>query len=350
VSAVATDVTLSVADARSLACDLFVASDAPADHAALVADHLVESSLVGAHSHGMIRIPQYLDQIAGGDIDPRASPVIERSMGALTVIDGRCGFGQVAMQRAVNELARGVPSGVAVAVVRRAGHAGRIGAYVEALARSGIASVAFCSTPVAGHYVAPFGGKEGRFGTNPIAYAFPTAADPIVADFSTSAISEGKVRYLRNKGLRIAPGALRLPDGTPTADPDALYGEPAALLQPLGGDHFGYKGSMLAMLVELFTSIVIGDDPLTPDRKGNTVTLIAFAVAELSPALASRLASYVRSCVPTNGRTVVVPGDRENESRERREIEIDAHTWAEISLRARGAGVSLPVERGRGFA
>ena len=118
-----------------------------------------------------------------------------------------------------------------------------------------------CSGPRSGHWVAPFGGLEGRLSPNPIAFACPVAeGPPLTGDFSTSVVPEGVVRSLRNRGARTPEGALRDAAGRPTTDPAVLYGEPRGALQPLGGD-FGYRGTALALMVELLAAL--------PDRRRN---------------------------------------------------------------------------------
>src|SRR5439155_989554 len=95
---------------------------------------------------------------------------------------------------------------------------------------------------VARHLVATFGGIDGRLATNPIAFAIPNGPTPVVADFSTSAMPEGKLRVARNVGGRLPPGVLQDPFGNATDDPGVLYGKPRGTLLPLGGPTFGHKG------------------------------------------------------------------------------------------------------------
>jgi LDH2 family malate/lactate/ureidoglycolate dehydrogenase len=152
---------------------------ARSEHAGVVADHLVEADAMGLHSHGVIRIPQYLDDIVQGGIDPASRPRVEQRTPGRSHVDGACGFGQVAaavMTREAVRLAGGV--GIGFVTGRNMGHTGRIGADAEAMACAGCLGLAVCSGPRAGHWVAPFGGIEGRLATNPVAYAFPLADAP----------------------------------------------------------------------------------------------------------------------------------------------------------------------------
>src|SRR5262249_62146040 len=124
-----------------------------------------------------------------------------------------------------------------------------LGAYVQQAAECGLIAIATCNSPIAGHFVIPWGGKQGRLATNPIAYAVPTGGDPILADFATSVAPEGKVRWYRNAGLPLPPGRIQDADGVPSTDPDAFYGPARGGLLPLGGP-VGSQASALGLLRE----------------------------------------------------------------------------------------------------
>src|SRR5919201_1210577 len=215
---------MDAGDAEALATALFRAAGAPEANARVVAGHLVESELLGLSSHGLLRVAQYLEEVASGETDPAAVPSIKRRAGARAAVDGHRSFGQVAARAGADEAVRiASAEGVAFVTVRHTAHAGRIGAYVERIARSGLVGVAFCSGPRPGHRVAPFGGVDARLATNPIAYAVPTAGEPIVADFSTSTVPEGVVRRLREVGLPAPERTLQNAEGRPVVDAGALY-------------------------------------------------------------------------------------------------------------------------------
>jgi uncharacterized oxidoreductase len=234
-------------------------------------------------------------------------------------------------------------NGMAIVALRKAGHLGRIGAYVEALARQGLVAIAFCSVPTRFHNVAWFGAREGRLGTNPIAYAFPTGDIPVVADFSTSAIPEGRVRFLRNQGLPAPPGVLHDARGLPTTDPKVLYAPDAGTLQPLGGESLGHKGSALGMLVEVMGTLVAGEDADDPNRDNN-LTVIAFAPPAGFDARAAMLVDYVHAAAPIDPeRPPLVPGEPEARARDANtHVLVDAPTWAAIVERANAKGVPQP--------
>ena len=336
---------VDVAQAASLAANLLVGAGASESAAQIVAGHLVESDLVGVPSHGLMRVPQYLAEIAAGEIDPAAAPSRERVSRARIWVEGNRSFGQVAASFAVEEAAQAAAAaGVAVVTVRHAGHAGRIGAYVERLAGAGFFGLALCGGPRSGHWVAPFGGMEGRLATNPIAYAFPALDGPVVADFSTSAVPEGVVRRLRELGLTAPEGVLQDAAGRPTTEPGVLYAEPRGTILPLGGGHFGHKGFALGLLVEAMATLLAEDETADETRYGNNLALVAIATDGGFEARASRLAEYVRSSRPADpARPVLMPGDPERRAREAAHgVPIDCATWRMLAALAHERGVALP--------
>ena len=204
---------------------IFQTVDTPAQTADQVAASLVLSNLAGHDSHGVVRVVQYLNAIASGQLDPRAEPSIAQETPVVTLVDAHGGFGQLAarfaMQAAI-EKAR--DQGLAASSLVDCGHVGRLGEWVEMAARAGLIGLAFCNGGGGRGIVAPFGGTARLLGTNPIAAAIPLAQrPPIVLDFATSAAAEGKVRIARNSGKPIPEGWILDKHGNPSTDPDDLY-------------------------------------------------------------------------------------------------------------------------------
>jgi uncharacterized oxidoreductase len=336
-------------DLRRLAASLFVAHGASGENAAAVADHLVESDLGAVHSHGLIRVPQYIREIKEGELDPAATPLVESEAGARVSLDGRRAFGQVAATAAVDAAGEAVrAAGVAVVTVRRAGHAGRIGAYTEALARAGHVALAFCSGPRSGHRVVPYGGTEGRLATNPISYAYPAEPEPVVADFSTSAAPEGHIRVLRDRGVSAPADVLQTAEGSATTDPWVLYREPLGTLLPLGGTTFGHKGYGLAVLVEAMATLLAGEDTTDERRSGNNLALVAVATDVGFAERAVRLGNYLRSSRPIDpARPVLLPGDRERLARRASgAVSVDTTTWSALVALAAEHRLDVPAPLG----
>jgi uncharacterized oxidoreductase len=332
--------------ALELSSALLKAIGAPPPAARLVSEHLVEASRLGIHSHGLIRLPQYVGEVAAGIINPAATAVETKRQGARAEVDGRTAFGQVAAGAAVEVAAEIATSwvGAAVVTVKRAGHVGRIGAFTEMLARRGLVGLAFASGSREGHRVAPVGAREGRLATNPLSWAVPTKDEPIVADFATSATTEGHVRWMLKQGGAVQEG-LRDSSGRHTTDPAALYGHPPGFIVPLGGDRSGHKGYALGLLVEVLATTLARDLPTDEKRAGNNLALVAIAVDDDFLRRASVLADYVRSAAPIReGAPILLPGEPE-----RRRLAaggpvlVDRATWAEIVAQAEVAGIPLPA-------
>ncbi|MGP4953737.1 Ldh family oxidoreductase, partial [Psychrobacter sp. T6-1] len=155
---------------------------------------LVAANLTGHDSHGVIRVPRYVAWLRDGELVADRAPEVLIDGGAFALVDAQYGFGQTAGPFATDlGIAKAREHGVSVIALRHAGHLGRIGEWAERAAAAGLISVHFVN--VAGSLlVAPFGSVERRFSTNPIAAAFPLPGrDPIVLDFATSAVAEGKV-------------------------------------------------------------------------------------------------------------------------------------------------------------
>lgn len=322
---------------------IFQACGVPADEALIVAENLVETTLLGFDSHGVVRIPQYVDAILDGQSDGAIKPggeiTIENDRGSTAVVDCGCNFGQVGGVRAM-ELAikKATEHGISCVMVKNCNHAGRLGAFTQMAAEAGMVALATCNSPKHGHWVAPFGGKEGRLATNPFAFSAPTKGDPVVFDMSTSAISEGAVRLCHNKGIPAPADCINDAQGQTTTDPNDFYAEPKGTIKPFGGSA-GYKGTGLGLMVEMLSGTLKGDLITDGNIIGNGLCLIVINIAnfvepERFDELANSLVEYVRSSAPVDESTKVqVPGEPNfTIRRDRLEngIEIDDSNWNQI--------------------
>ena len=307
-----------------------------------VAESLVEANLRGHDSHGVRRLAPYLQFVRDGHVDPAAQPEVTRRQGAIAIVDGCRGFGQLAARLAVVELlglAR--DHGVGAVVIRRGNHVGRLGEYVEALAGEGLVALAFCNSDPT---VAPFGGRERRLGTNPLAWAAPRRppAEPLVMDWATSATAEGKLAIARALGETAPEGALVDAAGVPSLDPEAFY-DGGALL-PFGA----HKGSGLSVMIELVGGVLsgVGVSSLDGHDEGNGTVLVALDVEAFVPreefeAQAEAFCAELAATAPAQGfDEVLVPGEIERRTRARRAhegIPIPAATWSELESLKGGA-------------
>ena len=342
------DVAVDNAGLGALSRQMLVAAGASEESAALVTDHLQTADAMGVHSHGIIRLPQYLDEIAAGEIDPHAEPTVRTPYATHLAFDGGRGFGQVVGERMATECARIAQTvGTAFATGRNMGHTGRIGAYAETLAAAGCVGIVTCSGPASGHWVAPFGGRAGRLATNPIAYAYPVESGaPAASDFSTSVLPEGAIRRLHNYRREAPEGALRDASGTPTLDPAELYASPPGALQPMGGA-VGYRGTALAILVEVLAGLLAGDETTDESRVGSNLAMLAIIADKGFVDRAERMRDHIASSPPIRqDQPVLLPGQREEASRAKgaATTRIDRTTWNRI-VELAGGRFALPASQ-----
>jgi LDH2 family malate/lactate/ureidoglycolate dehydrogenase len=344
-------VTIDYQLLNQLISDVFEACGAPEDEAVTVAEHLVTANLMGYDTHGVIRVPQYLEGVAKGAIVPGASITIGRETETTGVVDCNWNFGQVGGRRAMEiAIEKARKHHVATVVVRRANHAGRLGAYTQQAAEAGMLAIGVCNSPIHGHFVLPWGGTEGRLATNPISFAIPSNSNgPILADFSTAESSEGAIRLHRNLGKPLPPGWIVDSAGMPTNDPADFYGPPQGAILPFGGPR-GYRGFALSVLVEVLGGIMSGSSTLMK-QPGNGLGFIvvdtrAFMPLQNFEALVQEMREYIKSSPPAPGcDEVMLPGEpdyRNMRARRRDGIPIDDNTWEQIVAAGSRIGVEFP--------
>jgi LDH2 family malate/lactate/ureidoglycolate dehydrogenase len=328
---------------HALLTDVLTAVGAPADVAADVAASLVASNARGVDSHGAMRLPEYLDYVRSGLIDPSARPAVSVD-GAVVHVAGRRAFGQLAARAGTLmavDAAR--EHGIALAVVSEVKHVGRVGEYVELCAERSCIGLAFCNGGPPGGLVAPFGGRGRALGTNPLAYAFPVEGrPPVVADFSTSAVAEGKIRLYGEDGLPLPADWIVDADGRPSRHAADLYAGGAIL--PAAG----HKGFALGILVEVLGGVLAGEGcACAGDDPGNGVVLMVVDPGDAFPAGAARAVAAIEAAEPADGfERVLVPGAPELATmavREAEGIPIPAVTWSALVAAARSVGVEPPL-------
>ena len=306
---------------------LFVAAGTPEQEARIVSQHLVESSLMGHDSHGVMRIPEYLELIETGRVIPGGEITVRETSPSTAIIDCGGNFGQVGGRAAVDDaITRATEHQVATVITSNCNHVGRLGAYVQRAADQQMLAIATCNSPVHGHFVLPHGGREGRLATNPLAYGVPTEGDPIVADFATSVAPEGKIRYYRNIGTPLPDGWILDAEGNASNDADDFYGPPRGGILPLGAAA-GHKGYALSLLVEILGSALAGNECDDPGNAGNGICLIvinpaAFSGQQLFRQLAGTTGRYMKTSPPAPGfEEVLVPGELEFRTLRKRQQE-----------------------------
>ncbi|MBS3989984.1 MAG: Ldh family oxidoreductase [Dethiobacter sp.] len=258
-------------------CDCLTALGMQAKDATLLADSLVQTSLWGIDSHGVARLPHYLERLSRGSIvaDPAIS--VERTGPCTARMNGGHGHGIIVAHRASRlaaELAR--ENGIGAVGVSDSSHCGAIALYTRPAASEGLVALAFTH---ADRIAAPHGGTRPFFGTNPISIAFPRAdGEPVCLDMATTSIPWNRVMNARREGHPLPHGTALDTDGHPTTD-----AEEARALVPVGGTEYGYKGYGLALMIDLLCGPLNGNPygPLIPgmfDRMDEHRRLGAFFI------------------------------------------------------------------------
>ncbi|MGI9493314.1 MAG: malate/lactate/ureidoglycolate dehydrogenase [Geminicoccaceae bacterium] len=334
---------------------IFEASGSSSEEAKKVARRLVDANLTGHDSHGVIRIPQYIDAVKDGSLQPNRQAKVMSDSGAVVVLDGQFGYGQIVGEQTIDAaIEKARLHGIGMATLRNAGHLGRIGDWAARAAALGMTSLNFVNAIGHQPIVVPHGGAEPRGSTNPIAIGVPVEGeDPIILDFATSAVAEGKVRVARNKGTYLPPDCLLDADGQPTTDPTTLYGEPRSHLLPFGGAVTGHKGGGLWLMADLLAGgLSIGGCAREPEEKlelcSNMLSIAInpeqFADSNAINAEVKRYIAFIKSSRPRDPKKpVMLPGDPERKAMAERSadgINVDPETWAQIAQAGQAVGVS----------
>jgi len=333
---------------------IVAAGGSDAREAKLVAENLVAANLTGHDSHGIGMIPRYVESLQEGGLQTNRHPLVKFDGGALVALDGQAGYGQViGLEATAIAIERAKAHGVCVMALANSHHLCRIGQWAEQAVAADLVSISFVNV-ISRSIVAPFGGSDARFGTNPCTIGIPLAGQPpFILDMATSGVAQGKVRVARNKGEKLPAGLLLDDKGHPTLE--ARFG----VIEPFGAlTTFGlHKGYGLAVVCELLGGALAGGGTShTADRSKkrvlNGMLTILIDPRKLGTAAvfereARAFVEWVKQSPPAPGvDRVRIAGEPERETRARREkdgIAVDAATWQEI--RAAGAKVGVDAKR-----
>jgi len=245
------DKTYSPDALRELAAAILVRHDTSEANAASVAEALVAAQIDGHAGHGLSRVSSYAGQSHSGKVDGHAQPAAMDVGSAAIRIDGANGFAFPALDLARAEIGRKVAeTGIVIAGITRSHHFGAAGRHVELLAEKGLIGLVMGNSPKA---IAPWGGKSGVFGTNPIAFAAPRSGGdaPLLIDLSLSKVARGKIMVASKSGDPIPEGWALDADGNPTTDAKAALG---GTMIPMGDA----KGAALVLMVEILAAALTG--------------------------------------------------------------------------------------------
>jgi hydroxycarboxylate dehydrogenase B len=353
---------IAAAELEATIVAIFEAAGCAAEEAGLIARELVGANLAGHDSHGVVRVPMYVDWLGKGFVRAGQQADVVTDGGAFALLDGNRGFGQtIATQAVALGVERAKAAGTCIVALRNAGHIGRVGAYAETALQAGLISIHFVNVK-GSPLVAPFGAVERRFSTAPFAIGLPIPQRPVVLDFATSLVAEGKVQVASYGGKPLPPDALIGPDARPTDDPHALYGEygPTDIRSSAGGTGairaFGdHKGSGLALMCELLAGAFTGggcSGPVVGERRGIANGMLSIY---LSPAhfgtqaeferAANDYLDWVLAAHPIDpAAPVLAPGEPEARNRAARladGVPLPANTWGAIRRTAESLGLRL---------
>ncbi|MFH8696083.1 Ldh family oxidoreductase [Streptomyces chartreusis] len=344
--------TVGAPDLLEFAAATAEAHGVPPADARLLADTLVTAELWGHPSHGMLRLPWYLARIESGATAAVTAPATVSDNGAVLVVDGRDGLGQVLTDRAISwGVERARRHGISAIALRNSGHFGTAAYFTRKAADQGcVALLATNASPA----MAPWGGREKRLGTNPWSIAAPGGRyGTVVMDIANTAVARGKIYAARERGEPIPAGWAADADGVPTTDPRrAIEG----LILPMAG-HKGYAISFtFEVLAGVLTGSAFGSGVVGPyratGRSGVGHLLICVDIRSMAdPAeFEGRIESLIEETKSTptapGAAEVFVPGEPEARTAERLRTEgitIADDTWAALTRIAATTAVPLPA-------
>jgi uncharacterized oxidoreductase len=322
-----------------------------AREAKLVATNLVEANLKGHDSHGVGMIPRYIASLLEGGLVVNQAPKVVFDSGNMLRMDGQRGYGQVighdAMALAIE---RAKKSGSCFLGLYNAHHIGRIGQWAEQCLDAGLVSLHFVNV-ISRPIVAAWGGGDARFGTNPVCIAIPRAkGDPIILDFATSRIAQGKTRVAHNQGKPLAPGTIIDDKGAPTTNPRYTVIPPFGAILPFG-EHKGYG---LALVAELLGGALTGGDTQRTAYDGQMRVLNGMFSILIDPerlGTAAHFQSEIEAFLQWLFETPTaqgfdklrIAGDPEREWKKKRLVEgipVDFTSWNEILASAEKLGMA----------
>ena len=245
------DVRITLDEVRQLATNALLANGLSPDQARAIADNVTRAERDECKSHGLFRISWYVGGVRSGKIKPDAVPVLSELAPAVVKVDAGEGFAPLAQEvgaQALSEKAH--QHGLAALAITRCSHVAALWPEVETLAERGLVAFAFTSAIC---FVAPAGGTQPLYGTNPMAFAWPREnRPPMVFDQASSVSARGEIMLHQRDGKTLPDGWAIDPDGNPTNDPKAAL---AGAQLPFGG----HKGAAIAMMVELLAGALIGE-------------------------------------------------------------------------------------------
>lgn len=330
---------------------VFASAGVPEPEARLVADSLVQADLWGHQSHGVLRAPWYMARLTSGVMKAVTDPKLIVDAGAIALIDGQDGIGQVLAAHATRQaITRAKAHGVGAVGVRNSNHFGTAMYYTRMAANEGC--IAFLSTN-ASPAMAPWGGRRKTVGTNPWSIAAPGGKHaPMMLDIANTGVARGKIYLAKQKGQTIPANWAMSADGAPTTDPAEAI---AGIILPMA-EHKGYA---IAVMMDVLSGLLTGSSfgarvngPYVADKAsgcGHMMIALNVAAFQTVPEFEERMAkliSELKSVPRAQGfDEVFYPGEIEarNEIKHRREgIELPDDTVRDLAKLAQEQRLTAP--------
>ncbi len=337
---------------RGFVARLYGAAGVPDEDAALVADTLVRADLWGHSSHGVMRAPWYLDRLRTGVMTPVTEPDTVVDAGAISVIDGRDGVGQVIAHRAMlDAVRRAKQHGVGIVSVRFSNHHGALGYFTRMAAERGCIGFLTANGSPA---MAPWGGRAKIIGNNPWSIAAPAGRHaPMMLDIANTVVARGKIFLARQKGVPIPLGWAIDAEGRPTTDPVAALG---GVILPMA-EHKGYA---ISLMMDVLAGALSGSGVMTEvhgpyqseKRSGSGHLLMALDIARFGPldafeARIEKMIADIKAVPLAEGfEEIFYPGEIEarNEARHLRDgLDLPEKSLRDLAAAGEALGVTPPA-------
>lgn len=245
------EIALSLESIGELASAAFAKNGCDEPNTRALVHTVVSAERDGSLSHGLFRVPGYVASLRSGKVNGKANPTVTQKTPAVVTVFGDAGFAPLAIERGVPVLVDAAKKiGIAAMAITHTHHFAALWPETQAIAENGLVGLACtCYMPI----MAPFGGNHALFGTNPISFAWPRPGkDPMVIDMATAAMAFGEIQIAAREGRQVPLGAGLDARGKSTTDPNEII---KGMLLPFGG----YKGSAIALMVELLSAGATGE-------------------------------------------------------------------------------------------
>jgi delta1-piperideine-2-carboxylate reductase len=245
--------SLTLDEIFELAKKILLANGCDEETASILADLIMKAERDGSLSHGLFRLPAYVSGLKSGKINGKARPDVNKISPSVIKVSGNNCLAPMVLSKGLPELIKTAKeNGVAVLAINNSHHMAAMWSETEAIAEEGLVAFACTSYKPA---VAPAGAIKPLFGTNPISFAWPRPGKtPVVFDMATASMAMGEVQVAKREGHKVPLGTGLTKEGKETTDPSEIVD--GGVLLPFGG----YKGSGIAMMVELLAGALVGDN------------------------------------------------------------------------------------------